>query len=189
VRESLPGSSILYFYTHGFSVPLSVLRDAANREADSAHWDFNPLVAGVALAGANHGMFAEDSSDGILWASEIATLNLESTEIVTLVACETALGDLIPGEGMQGCQRALIVAGAHTSLASIWSVLAGPAAELTNRFYENVLTRRLSRAESLRHGMRYMLREFDWSNGRKLNNVHRSPPVLWSSWVLSGDWR
>ncbi len=189
VRASLPGASILYLYTHGFSVPLSELRSIAKQQAESDHSNFNPLVAGVALAGANHALFTEDSSDGILWASEIATLNLESTELVTLVACETALGDIIPGEGMQGCQRALTVAGAHTSLASIWSVLAAPAEVLTDRFYENLLAKRLSRAESLQQAMRHMIREFDWSDGRKLGAAHRAPPFLWSSWVLSGDWR
>ena len=110
VRQAIPGSSMIYFNTHGFSVPLSILQGATQATSPSNQFDFDPLVSGIALAGANHAMSVNEGADGILWASEIAMLNLEGTELVTLSACETALGDLIPGEGMQGSQRAPTIA-------------------------------------------------------------------------------
>jgi CHAT domain-containing protein len=195
VRQAIPGASVIYLYTHGFCVPLSEVRSASKPDALPVQPRYDPLIAGIALAGANRGILGNnDAADGILWASEIAMLNLERTELVTLLACETAFGNSIPGEGMQGSQRALTVAGAKSSLTSIWSVIGklgddNVAENFTDRFYENLWTKRLSKAESLRESMRFMLRQFDWSEGRKLNATHRCPPYLWSNWVLSGDWR
>jgi CHAT domain-containing protein len=191
VRQAIPGSSMIYFNTHGFSVPLSVLRGTTQATAPSNQFDFDPLVSGIALAGANHAMSVNEGADGILWASEIAMLNLEGSELVTLSACETALGDLIPGEGMQGSQRALTIAGAQASLTSIWTVAAAPTDTIMDRFYENLWTKKSSKAESLQQAMRHMLRDYDWAKSRSLpgGSRHRCPPWLWSSWILSSDWR
>jgi CHAT domain-containing protein len=189
VRAALTGCSMVYFDTHGFSVPLSVMRGISNPDKPIDRLQFDPLIAGVALAGANRRGSGGDASDGILWASEIAMLNLEGTELVTLAACETALGEFVTGEGMQGCQRALTIAGAQSSLTSLWMVFDQPSREFTDHFYENLWGKHLSKAESSRQAMRYMLREFDWSPGRKLAGTHRCPPFVWSSWILSGDWR
>jgi CHAT domain-containing protein len=190
VRQAISGSSMIYFNTHGFSVPLSILQRATQASAPANQFDFDPLVAGIALAGANHAT-SNKGADGILWASEIAMLNLEQTELVTLSACETALGDLIPGEGMQGSQRALTIAGAQASLASIWSVAAAPTDTIMDRFYEDLWTKKSSKAESLRQAMQHMIRDYDWAKGRSLpgGSRHRCPPWLWSSWIVSSDWR
>jgi CHAT domain-containing protein len=186
VRQASAAASIIYLDTHGFCVRLSILRSIANQA--EVRLPFDPYIAGIALAGANHWMSGTDASDGILWASEIAMLNLEAADIVTLNACETALGNAIPGEGMQGCQRALTIAGARSSLTSIWMVF-NPADDLIEHFFDSLWTDRTSKSEALRKAMRYMLREFDWSKNRKLSAAHRCPPFVWSSWILSGDWR
>jgi CHAT domain-containing protein len=189
IRAALPGTSTIHLATHGFSVPFSVLQGTHN--TGSKHPAIDPLIAGIALAGANRGVSQDDAADGILWASEISTLNLDGTDLVTLLACETALGDMVPGEGMQGCQRALTVAGAQSSLTSTWSVMVGPAELVMDRFYDNLWTKKQTKAQALQQATQFLLRNVDWKRGRKASDgvPHRCPPWLWSSWIVSGDWR
>jgi CHAT domain-containing protein len=184
------GASILHFDTHGFCVPLSATQSTAASENASTHVGFEPLIEGVALAGANHAQGSDGSSDGILWADEIATLNLNASDLVTLSACQTALGDLIPGAGMQGCQRALLVAGAASSLTSLWSVNDTVTQAMMAKFYERLWSKHEGKAESLRQSMVYMIHGFPQaSDNTAFAKGHRCPPALWASWVLSGEGR
>ncbi len=56
-------------------------------------------------------------------------------ELVTLSACETALGSDIPGEGLIGLTRAFHYAGASTVLASLWRVDDRSTSDLMTHFY------------------------------------------------------
>jgi CHAT domain-containing protein len=188
VRESLAPATVVHLHTHGFSVPISVVfgaRVSNDRDAQA----IDPLVAGIALAGANVSDEADGLSDGILWAEEISTLDFGKTDLVTLSACQTALGEVIPGEGMQGSQRALTVAGARSSLTSLWSVEDTATKEIMDRFYRRMWSDRRTKAEALRQAMIYMLREYSWSAAKTQNGSqgHRCPPWLWSGWVLNGN--
>lgn len=78
----------------------------------------NPMVlSGIVLAGANI-----PEQNGILTAEELVDLDLKSTELVTLSACETGLGAPGGGEGVFGLQLAIALAGARASLATLWRV-------------------------------------------------------------------
>jgi CHAT domain-containing protein len=135
VRNEAQAAAFVHCNTHGFSIPLSELYglDAS----DSHQLTFDPLVVGVAVAGANKSSSSADV-DGILWASEIAMLDLHAADLVTLSACETALGELVPGEGFQGAQRAVTIAGGRASLTSMWSVTSKSTSALMAKFYENL---------------------------------------------------
>jgi len=83
-------------------------------------------------------------------------------ELVTLSACETALGHLSGGEGFVGFTQALLMSGTRSVCLSLWSVNDTATALLMQRFYANVLGRRpgltapLPKAEALREAKAWL---------------------------------
>src|SRR5262249_39348246 len=69
-------------------------------------------------------------------------------DLVTLSACETALGKESGGEGFVGFTQALLMSGARSVCLSLWKVDDKATSSLMTRFYQNMLGKRsgLSRA-------------------------------------------
>jgi CHAT domain-containing protein/tetratricopeptide (TPR) repeat protein len=105
------------------------------------------LNSGIVLAGANRSLRPDrtrsaspaasqgNADDGYLTAKEAAQLQLRGTELVVLSACDTASGDQQSGEGLFGLQRALSVAGARSTLLSLWKVDDDATAYFMERYY------------------------------------------------------
>jgi CHAT domain-containing protein len=92
-------------------------------------------------------------------AEDVAMMDLRGTEMVVLSACDTGLGEVRHGEGVFGLRRAFVVAGARTLVMSLWKVDDLATILLMDRFYENLLERKLGRSEALRNAQRYLRRE------------------------------
>jgi len=77
-------------------------------------------------------------------------------ELVTLSACETALGRESGGEGFVGFTQALLMSGTRSVCLSLWRVDDRATSLLMTRFYQNLLGRRagltgpMPKAEALR---------------------------------------
>jgi CHAT domain-containing protein len=100
--------------------------------------------------------------DGRLSVREIQRGWELKAELVTLSACETALGRDAGGEGFVGFTQALLMSGARSVCLSLWKVDDTATALLMQRFYANLLGRRpgltapMAKAEALREAKSWL---------------------------------
>src|SRR5262249_8663022 len=93
--------------------------------------------------------------DGKLTAAEVLRDWHLDADLVTLSACQTALGKYEVGEGFVGLPQALLLSGARSVCVSLWNVNDTATALLMSRFYANLLgargglTKPLPKAEAL----------------------------------------
>ena len=186
--EQQHGPRILHVATHGFFVadavskpqdPLRLIQDQAP-QLNALRQEDPQLRSGLVLAGANQ-PDANSNDDGYLTAAEAVTLNLRGTELVVLSACSTGQGDIRTGEGVYGLQRSLAVAGARSTLLSLWKVDDAATLEFMTRFYQR-LKAGVGRADALAATQK----EFRAGIPGKLD---WKEPYYWAAWQLVGDWR
>jgi CHAT domain-containing protein len=116
--------------------------------------------------------------NGLLQAWEIfESLRLDAN-LVTLSACDTALGKEMGGEGLLGLTRAFQFAGARTVLASLWNVSDLSTAKLMKGFY-SYFRQGKTKDEALRAAQLDLMRSKE-----KLSH-----PYHWAGFALYGDWR
>jgi CHAT domain-containing protein len=80
--------------------------------------------------------------DSRLTAEEVLRRWHLDCDLVTLSACQTALGKYEQGEGFVGFAQALILAGSRSVCLSLWKVDDAATALLMQRFYQNLLGKR-----------------------------------------------
>ena len=211
VCEAMPRYSYLHLATHGFFAPpelrsaLADNRSIDNSKAAEPKPDarsgaldvagYHPdLLVGLALAGANQEA-EPGQDDGILTALAVEELDLSHVQLATLSACETGLGQTAGGEGVLGLQRAFQLAGARSTVATLWKIPDKASQLLMTDFYENLWDqdKHLPKLEALRQAQLKMLRE-GGNRGLELPddksaNDGRLPPFYWAAFELSGDWR
>lgn len=135
-----------------------------------------PLNSGLALTIPEHP--AEGQDNGLLQAWEIfESLRLDA-DLVTLSACDTALGKDAGGEGILGLTRAFQFAGARSVVASLWSVSDASTPELMRRFY-TYLRDGKTKDEALRRAQVDLLRSGD---------PGLAHPYHWAAFQLYGGW-
>lgn len=130
---------VLHLATHGFFIAKA---DDAREVPFFKHYsqaiENSMQRAGIALAGAEDTWTGvqqpEEANDGILTANEVAQMDLNGTQLVTLSACETALGDY-SFEGVFGLPRGFKQAGVKSLLVSLWSVNDKSTSLLMSSFY------------------------------------------------------
>ena len=149
-------ASFLHFAVHGF--------------ADGAQ----PEHSFLALTLPDDG-----DEDGILEGWEIEDEMLLDAELVTLSACETAVGKERSGEGPASLSRAFFSAGARSVLAALWKVDDTATAKLMIAFYRHLL-RGSTKDEALRQAQLELL--------AGTAGVSQAP-YFWAAFQLSGDWR
>lgn len=127
---------------------------------------------------------ASPADDGVLTASEVASLRI-GAEWVVLSACNTAAGDGRAGApGLSGLARAFFFAGSESLLASHWPVRDDVAAILTVRLFEILRAHPgISRAEALQQ----VEREIRNDARDDLYLKSWSHPSAWAPFSLIGD--
>jgi len=87
-----------------------------------------PNHSGLLLAGTGTQKYST------LTAQEVYAWRLQA-RLVTLSACQTALGKNVAGEGVLGLSRAFLCAGADTVVCTLWPVADSSTATLMTNFY------------------------------------------------------
>jgi CHAT domain-containing protein len=80
--------------------------------------------------------------DGRLTANEVLENWELNADLVTLSACESALGRPGGGDGLLGFAQAFLLAGSRSVCLSLWKVDDTATALLMDRFYQNLLGKR-----------------------------------------------
>ena len=135
----------------------------------------SPLDSALALTVPSARREGEDN--GLLQAWEIFEQVRLDADLVTLSACETALGAELAGEGLIGLTRAFHYAGARSVLASLWRVADGSTGALMAKVYGHLRAGR-SKDEALRRAQREAIAQ-----------PATAAPFHWAAFTLSGDWR
>ena len=173
--RSVVAPSLLHVATHGF-----FLARQTAIAADSQQLPENPLIrSGLMLAGAtaaSAGRPLAGGGDGVLTALEAGDLDLDGTRLVVLSACETAVGELREGDGVQGLRRTLAIAGAETLITSLWKVDDAATRDLMVQTY-GALQAGKGRSEGLRAAQLAMLA-----------TPARKHPYYWAAFLVAGRW-
>jgi CHAT domain-containing protein len=75
---------------------------------------------------------------GLLEARDVFGLDLSGVRLVTLSACESALGQVARGDEILGFTRSFFAAGAHTLIASLWPVADDATQQLMVHLYRDL---------------------------------------------------
>ncbi|MCA9792656.1 MAG: CHAT domain-containing protein, partial [Candidatus Eremiobacteraeota bacterium] len=145
---STPGAAYLHLATHG---------NLSNRDPNSSY---------LVMAG-----------DEKLTPPDIFGLPLENTRLVTLSACETALGGPNPGADITSLAEAFWAAGPPTVVASLWRVSDDSTRELMLEAYT-----RLKKGES-------PAAAFQAAQVKLLHSPKYAHPFYWAPFMVYGDWR
>lgn len=177
--------NIIHLSTHGFYYSdekieedgleydsrYSFLFKATNLEPEDLAMTRSALV----LSGGNNAMRGIEippyRDDGILTAAEISNLSMNRCDLVSLSACETALGK-VSHEGVFGLQRGFKKAGVQSILMSIWEVPDKATSVLMQEFYKNLFSGQ-PKVEALRNAQQRLMADAEFKD-----------PVNWAGWIL-----
>jgi CHAT domain-containing protein/tetratricopeptide (TPR) repeat protein len=116
----------------------------------------------------------QGNSDGRLEMHEIFGLHLDNCSLITLSACESAMGGISGGDEIIGLNRAFIYAGSPRVLSTLWEVDDLSTAVLMKKFYRHIKAG-LSPSEALRLAQQHVRQ-----------HIH-SHPAYWAAFVLTGE--
>ncbi|MEM8679319.1 MAG: CHAT domain-containing protein [Planctomycetota bacterium] len=197
-RRDAVGQSYIHVHTHGFFIvpqtedrTRTFKRPIFDRSIEQLFL-FPGMRSGIALSGANLFANSDYFHDGILWAEELASTNLQTADLVVLAACSSAAGEELSDQGVMGLQTGLHLAGARSTLGSLWPVGNNETMQLMALFYDNLWTEGQSKGEALRQAQLKLRTHYD-SRASKLKesgSTGRPLPVFfWAPFILSGDWQ
>ncbi|MBU0483221.1 MAG: CHAT domain-containing protein [Proteobacteria bacterium] len=123
-----------------------------------------PLTSGLLLS-------PDSRNDGILTVAELYDLNMPA-DLVTLSACETALGKISNGDDVVGFTRGFLYAGASSIVSSLWQVDDRATSMLMQDFYGNL--QKTDKRNALRQAQLH------------IKDTYNSHPFYWAAFQLTG---
>jgi len=166
IGKMLPGSSI-YIGKDATKENLLNNINSYNITHIASHAVYNrsdPMLSGIYLAAG--------SRPSIFTSEEIFNIRINSY-LVTLSACETAVGRATRGDEVISLSRAFLFAGTPSVISSLWSVNDESTAYLMSRFYLNLKT--MDKATALQKAQIETMSTYPSSH-------------YWGAFTLIGDW-
>lgn len=136
----------------------------------ATHGTFNaekPLSSGLLMAG-------DVENDGMLTVGELYDLHLP-VDLVTLSACETALGKVANGDDVVGFTRGFLYAGVSSIVSSLWKVDDQATSILMQQFYRSL--EKSDKRSALRTAQ------------LKVKDTYNSHPYYWAGFQITGSFR
>lgn len=146
VKKSGSSAQFIHFASHGIFKPE------------------HPLESGLALA-------KDADGNGMLTVGELYEMRL-GADLITLSACETALGKIEKGDDVVGITRGFLYAGANTIVSSLWQVDDEATGILMLNFYKQL--KKSDKRTALRNAQ------------LSLRNGSKSHPYYWAAFQLTG---
>lgn len=168
---NLNSPSILHIATHGFAVKAAEQATFTDSKQNIIEYNSDAITSGIALTGANFSIGDTFADDGIVNWYELASMNLSGTKMVVMSACETAIGENINGQASSGMRRAIEIAGAESSVTTLWAIPNVETIDLIVDFYDNN-SKGKSFAESLRDAKLELIKV-------------KSDPYYWAAFILT----
>lgn len=132
---------LLHIGTHGFYME-------GKADYQSTNEELSPMLRSGLVMSGKRNPAPDDREDGLLFAREIADMDLSSVDMVVLSACQTAQGE-VTGDGVFGLQRGFKQAGVGTIIMTLWEVHSDMTQYMMTEFYRN-LTGGMERHEAFR---------------------------------------
>lgn len=136
---------------------------------------------------ASHGQFNHNNQDTFLLAYDkklnmnkleellaMDSFQKQPVELLTLSACQTAMGDERAALGLAGVA---IKSGVKSAIASLWAVNDNSTAELMKEFYRQLL--KLPKAQALQQAQLKVM---------KMEKHKYAHPYYWAPFLLIGNW-
>lgn len=183
--QSGNSSHIIHIATHGFYQPRETQKGMIISDFQTTVEDESLLCSGLIFSGANHAwlskdILSENIDDGILTSKEIASMNLQSTDLVVLSACQTGQGE-VTGEGVFGLQRAFKKAGCGTILMTLWEVNDAATQILMTSFYSHY-AKGINKHEALKMAQAE-IKDKVFINDKGIETSGKDPH-FWASFIL-----
>lgn len=160
-------------------------------------------VLGIDVPGLNQpALLFATGSGGVDFLSmeEISRLRL-SADLVVLSACQSGRGEEVPGEGVLGLTRGVLLTGAASVVVSLWNVADEATAVFMSRFYSHLVRDGLDKARALQRVKLEFLRAAVHTGTGAGSSEGSSPadatagtirpeysnPFFWAPFVLVGE--
>jgi CHAT domain-containing protein len=124
-----------------------------------------PLDSGLMMA-------ADNENDGMLTVRELYDLHLPA-DLVTLSACETALGKVANGDDVVGFTRGFLYAGVSSIVSSLWQVDDQATSIMMQQFYQSL--KETDKRQALRTAQ------------LKVKDTYNSNPFYWAAFQITGS--
>ena len=131
--------------------------------------EFPLLQSGIALSGANRTQSGPE--DGLLTGLEISSLRLAGTQLAVLSSCDSGQGTVLDGQGILGLRAALSMAGAESTVMTLWPICDIAGAKFMQFFYSHLSQ---PPAEALRLAQQDMIASGNFAD-----------PHYWSGYLVS----